>query len=150
MSREDDFASRLTGDATLMAILTGGVWKSEDVGPEGITRDTAAAAFDASGWLKPCVLVHQRANVPDGQVSDEEAQLDSAIQMVELWFYQDRGYDSIDAAKARCYVLLKGHAFADSFPVRLANVIDRQRDEGALSGASLARQDWQVNSVIGE
>jgi hypothetical protein len=150
MSRESDFATRMTGDATLMAILTGGVHRYEVTGQDGITRDATPSAFDANGYLRPCALVKQRANVADGWVDDEEAQFDSAIQIVEIWFYEDSGYTNIDAAAARCYTLFKGYAFADSFPVRLANVMDRQRDNGALHGASMARQDWQVNSVIGE
>lgn len=148
-NRESDFATRMAADTTLMALLPGGVFRSGLIGSEGISRDTTPTAFDASGWLLPSALVRQRANVPDGVVSDENAQLDSASQIVEVWFYEDSGYTAIDAAMARVYTLLKGYAFADSFPLALANVIDRQRDEGALSGASLARQDWQVFSLIG-
>lgn len=149
MAREDDFATRMTGDATLMAILTGGVFKSGTVGDDGITRAVASSAFDSDGYLKPCCLVKQRGNVPDGQVEDEIAQIDSAIQIVELWFYQDSGYTAIDLAMARTRVLFRGYFLSDSFPLQLVNVLDRQRDKGALTGASLARQDWQVNNILG-
>lgn len=150
MSREGDFAARMTGDATLMLILTGGVFTSGVVGIEGITRETAAAAFDANGYLKPCALVKQRGNVPDGNVRDGLAQHTSAIQVVEIYFYADTGYTAIDSAMARSYVLFEGYSFADSFPVELSNVLDRLRDEGALNNASMARQDWAVYSVIGD
>jgi hypothetical protein len=150
MSREEDFAARMLADTTLMQTLTGGVFTSGTVGINGITRDVAPTAFDANGYLEPCALVRQRGNVPDGNVRDGMAQTTSAIQVVEIYVYEDTGYTNIDAALARMYVLFEGYAFSDSFPVELSNVIDRQRDTGALNGASLARQDWAVYSVIGD
>lgn len=149
MSREADFAARMTADSALMLILTGGVYRAELVGLEGLTRETTPNAFDANGYLKPSVLVRQRGNVPDGTVRDGLAQVVSTTQVVELYLYEDRGYTAIDAALARLFVLLEGHIFAGSYPVELVNVIDRARDEGALNGASLARQDWAVYSILG-
>lgn len=149
MSRESDFATRMTGDATLMAILTGGVHQSGAVGIEGITRETVAAAFDANGYLKPCALVAQRGDIPTGDVVDYLAQVTSNRQIVEIWVYQDApSYTAIDAALARLRTLFFGHWFSDTFEIRLANVLDRERDEGSLSGASMARQDWQVDSIV--
>lgn len=150
MAREDDFKTRMTNDATLMAILTGGVYTKGEVGREGITRETAPSAFDANGYLEPCALVVQRGLVPDGQVHDEEEQLASAGQVVEIYNYEDSGYGNIDSAQARQFVLFFGHQFSDSFPVELFNVLDRERDEGALKGASLSRQDWMVREIQGD
>lgn len=148
-SREDDFKARMVADvANLMLILTGGVFTSGGVGLDGISRDSAPDAFDADGFLQPCALVKQAGNIPDGQVVDYAAQVASANQRVEIWLYQDRGYDAIDAAAARLYTLFQGHVLTGTFEIRLANVLDRQRDEGSLSGASTARLDWQVDSII--
>lgn len=151
MSRESDFATRIAADATLMAVLTGGVYQAGSAGLEGLGREATPGAFDASGFLKPCALVRQRGNVPDGNVRDGLAQVVSATQVIEIWLYCDQsaGYTPIDAALARLFVLFEGYIFADSYPVELVNVIDRARDEGALSGASLARQDWAVYSILG-
>ncbi len=146
-SREADFATRMAADATLMAILTGGVYKAETVGVEGITRESAAAAFDASGYLRPCALVRQRGLIPDGNVIDPMAQVTSATRVVEVWLYQDRNYDQIDLALARIRALFQGYQFSDSFEVFWINTIDRQRDTGALANASLARIDFAVYSV---
>jgi len=148
VAREDDFRTRMTGDTTLMATLTGGVYTSSAVGPEGITRDTTPTAFDASGYLKPCALVRQRGSVPTGEVVDYNDRTTSARQIVEIWLYQDRGYSAIDTALARLYVLFQGHQWSNSFETRLANVLDRQRDPGALAGASMARQEWQVDFIL--
>lgn len=148
MSREADFASRMTGDATLMATLTGGVFKTETVGVEGVTRETTPTAF-SSGYLLPCALVRQRAIVPDGIVEDDIEQDTSVRQVVEIWLYEDRGYTSIDSAASRLFVLFQGYQFSDAFPAKLINQIERERDPGALKGASLARLDFEVFSVKG-
>lgn len=148
MAREDDFATRMLADATLVAILTGGIYKSGTVGLEGITRDTTPLAF-SNGYLLPSALVKQRGNVADNQVRDGIAQHTSTIQVVEIYLYQDTGYTSIDSAKARLYVLFEGHQFNDSLPVESVNELDRERDDGALAGASLERIDFAVYSVRG-
>lgn len=148
-TREADFASRMA-DATLTAILTGGVHQAGLVGLEGITRDSTPAAF-SGGYLLPCALVKQRGNVPTLDVVDYLAQHTSARQIVEVWLYQDApAYTAIDAAVARLYILMQGHRFADTFEVRLANVLDRERDQGSLAGASMGRLDWQVDSILGD
>lgn len=148
MSHEDEIATIMSADDTLMAILTGGVFKSGTVGIDGITREVAPTAFDANGYLEPCALVRQRGNVPTSDVKDYEQQVVSATQVVEIYVYQDTGYDQIDLALARLYTLLFGEFLSDSFELDLVNVIDRGRDTGALNGASLARQDWVVDFVM--
>jgi len=149
MSRESDVATRLN-DVTLLATLTGGIFQYSAVGLEGITRETAAA-FDGSGWLKPCALVKQRGLIPDGILQDEMVQKISTRQVVEVWFYADSGagYAGLDTAMARVFVLLYGYQFTGAFPAQLVNVIDRQRDVGALTGACMARQDWLIVSIFG-
>lgn len=149
MSREADFKARMIADTTLMAILDGGVFTSEDVGRDGITRTSAPDAFDANGFLQPAALVKQRGNVPDNQVVDQMAQIRSATQVIEIYLYQDSGYDQVDLARARLYVLFEGYAFSNTFPAEWVNTIDRQQDEGALSGASLARIDFLVADIQG-
>lgn len=149
MSRESDFATRMAADATLMAVLTGGVYQSGTVGRLGITRETAPAAFDAGGFLLPCALVRQRGRVPDGAVRDGAAQATSVAQVVEVWLYEDAGYSAIDAAAGRIYALLEGVTVgSDTFPAELVNRLDRERDEGALAGASLGRMDFVIYSVM--
>lgn len=148
MSKENDFATRMTGDSTLMAILTGGVYKSESVGIEGITRETATGAF-SGGYLLPCALIHQRGAVPDGQISDGITPRASYGQAVEIYLYQDSGagYSAIDSAMLRLFVLFHGYSFSDSFPVEWVNTMDRLRDQGALNGAGMARMDFMVRSI---
>lgn len=150
MPRESDIADRMMADATLMAILTGGVYISATTGPLGISRDATPAAFDATGYLLPCALVRERALVPDNAVRDGMTQTVSAGQVVEVWVYEDRGYTAIDAALARLFVLLEGYQFAGCFPAEWVYSLTRQRDAGALDGASLARTDFMIRSIEGD
>lgn len=148
-SREDDFKAVMIASAPLLAVLTGGVFTLGATGPEGINRDTTAAAYDAGGYLKPCALIRQRGLVPDNQIVDGLAKIASAGQTVEIYLYQDRGYSAIDAARGLIYNSFQGVPFADTFPVEWSNTIDRQRDTGALAGASMARIDFFVRSIVG-
>lgn len=150
MSFESEVAAILQADATLVALLTGGIYTSATAGPNGITRETVSAAFDADGYLRPTALVKQRNVVPTGDVLDFDVKLESARQMVEVWLYSDQsvGYATLDTAAARVRTLLMGRQLTDSFELRLALWIDRQRDEGALSGAALERLDFQVDFIL--
>lgn len=147
MSRETDFKTVMQADATLMSVLTGGVYTVDTIGRDGISRDTAPAAFDSDGYLKPCALVKQRGQVPDNQVVDKS--IASASQVVEIWLYQDSGYTAIDSAVSRIFLLFNWHQFSNSFPLEWAGTINRERDSGSLNGASLARIDWLVAAIEG-
>lgn len=151
MSRESDFAARMRADATLIATLTGGIYTREDIGPDGISRETTPGAFDANGYLRPCALVKQRGDLPDGEVVDEGEQTVSARQVVEVWLYQRIAYAAIDAAKARLYTLFQSHQFSGASacaPIRwLGAPVQRERDPGALEHASMERVDFLVQSL---
>ena len=151
MSREADFKTYLDTDIVLGLTLVGGIYVAESLGVEGISRETTPAAF-SSGFLLPCALIRQRGEIPTRDVIEHDEFLFSTSQVVEIWLYQDRVYSGIDLARFRIMVLLNGHQFTDansgSFEPELVNVIDRQRDSGALKGASLIRMDWQVQSIL--
>ena len=151
MSREGDFKTVLSADIVLGLTLVGGIYVAEDLGFEGISRETTPAAF-SSGFLLPCALIKQRGEIPTADVVEYDEFLFSTNQVVEIWLYQDRAYSGIDLARFRIMVVLNGHQFSDefskSFEPTLVNVIDRQRDMGALKGASLIRMDWMVHSIV--
>lgn len=148
MTRETDFTDRMEADVTLMATLTGGAYAYGDLGREGMTRESVPGAYDANGYLKPCGVVKMRPLVPDFEVYDGISQDASARQVIEIWLYQDTGFTSIDAALARLYVLFQGYKFSDAFPCEWAGTpVTRERDEGVLQGASMARQDWLVCDI---
>lgn len=149
MSREDDVYTTLAATFVTSLYLTGGLYKAGDLGPEGVTRVSAPAAFDSDGFLKPCGLIRQRSAVNTGELSDYDYKLLSKREVVEIYLYQDggSGYDAIDGAASYITLQLTGESYSDSFEMDLANVLYRQRDNGALNGASLNKMDWAVVSV---
>jgi hypothetical protein len=151
VSREADIYTILNADATLLATLTGGVWKRELLGVEGISRQTAAAAFDSNGYLRPCALIAERATVPDGAVKDLMQRVISTRTVVEIYLYQDvsGGYTALDTAAARVYALLQGRQLTASFELELANVVGRWREmDGALKNACATRYDFLVTGMM--
>jgi len=147
MSREEDFQTVMEADTALMATLTGGVYTVGTIGRDGISRDTTPSAFDSNGYLLPCALVKQRDLIADNQVID--LNIASAAQVIEIYFYQDSDYGSIETAYNRCFALFNQRILSDSFPCEWIGLIDREQDGGALKGASLARQDWLIPSIQG-
>lgn len=147
MSRESDFKTLLDADAPLNVILTGGIYIYEDVGVEGISRETTPGAY-SSGYLLPCALIKQRGEVVTPDAKDYDTLLLSTSQVVEIWLYEDRGYSNLDNAKSRLITILHGYTFSTAFEAELIHVVDRQRDESALKDSSLVRLDWMINSVI--
>lgn len=149
MSLESSVYDILSGDATLMSLVTGGVKTSGELGMDGITRHTSPGSFTASGFLKPTILVRQRGMSPDGFLRDGMAKEVSLAQVVEVWIYQDQGsYSAIDSIIPRVFSLLEGEILGDGFPAELVNVLDREVDPGALSGSSMARMDFLVNTIM--
>jgi hypothetical protein len=147
MSREAEVAALLEADATLMAILTGGVYTVSELGREGITQDSAPGSFDSDGYLKPTAIVKQRGIVPAGSINDLREKIKSASQVVEIWLYQDTNFDAIDSAQDRIYTVLQGEPLTGTYEMDWAFTMDRMRDEGALNGASMLRIDFQVVSI---
>jgi hypothetical protein len=89
----------LAGDATLMAALPGGLHKAAEVGE--ISRQDTPAAFDANGEIQTCALLRFGPLVPI------EPYLHSARQTFALYLYEPKGYQNVDAARERAYVLLQ-------------------------------------------
>lgn len=151
VSRESDIYAILSADATLLATLTGGVYKRESVGIEGISRQTAASAFDSNGYLKPCALIAERATVPDGVVRDLMARVISTRVVVEVYLYSDSsaGYAPLDTAFARIYALLQGRQLTASFEIELVNAVGRWREvDGSLMNACATRYDFLVSGIL--
>jgi hypothetical protein len=87
--------AKLTGDTTLMALLTGGLHTATE-----ITRQLTPTAFDANGEIKPCALVKIEGESPVGPY-DSSGRLFAVV-----YLYERTGYTTIDAALDRAFVLL--------------------------------------------
>lgn len=151
MSRESEIADYLRADYVLMAILTGGVYTNEEAGVEGLRRGEHSPtkdAFDpATGFLLPCAVVRQRANAPFGGLRDQRLKQTSASQIVEIYFYQDRGHDIADTARDRVYELLEGHPLAQTWPAIWVFDTAPTPDAGPVKNSTVFRSDYQVVSI---
>jgi hypothetical protein len=123
----------LEADATLVAILTGGI---HDTGE--ITRQLAPAAFNANNEIKPCALLK----------SSNELAMQNKIQAVQtplvIYLYQRSGYTAIDAALARIHTLLEQLHIGTSsvWEVQFNSEIARTVDEGLK--CPMAVQRWNL------
>ena len=85
----------LQADTTLLALLTGGVHRAQE-----ISRQGTPSAFDTNKEIKPCALVKQETATPWGPYEH------SGRLYIIVWFYQRAGYDAIEQARQRVYTLL--------------------------------------------
>ncbi len=132
----------LEADATLLATATGGVWDFDETGRLGLSRTVTPAAFDSNGRIKPCVLLKLRSSTPDSHLRDDAGQYSSTVDMLEVWFYQDAGYDSIETMRNRVYALLHAKQLTGAFAVHWAGDVRGQRD--VELDASVERSQYQV------
>jgi len=96
----------LAGDATLAAILTGGLYDGTEV--NDISRQATPAAYDEYSELKPCAIVKPETQAPAGPHPD------GSRLYVTVWFYQQNGSTAIDLARVRAYHLLHRTTLAGS------------------------------------
>lgn len=106
----DDIRAALeadTGAGGVATLLAGGIYDVAEAGRIGLSRDNTATsgAYDANGKLRPCVFIRSRSEVPD-LVVDDPAPATSVRETVELWFYQDDGFGTIEAAETRAFRIL--------------------------------------------
>lgn len=85
----------LAADATLMALLPGGLYAGGE-----ISRQGTPSAFDGNKELRACGLVAQEAQIPFGPFEG------GARLFLTVTFWQQSGYAAIDAAIDRVFALL--------------------------------------------
>jgi hypothetical protein len=99
MTIRGDVLATLDDDATLMAILTGGMYDAGLLPADGLTPTSAPAAFNGAR-VKPCGLIRWR-NVGETAIVGS-----SRRRFFQIFFYQVAGQTQIEAAQSRCRVLL--------------------------------------------
>ena len=130
MSLRSAVLAVLTGDTTLMATLTGGVY-----GETEISRQETPDAFDANGEIEPCALLTMEAEDPTGPFET------SSRAFVAVYFYARSGYSAIDTALARVYALLHRQRVSGEsvWEIRHAGDVRDQRDPALDCAMSMSR-----------
>ena len=98
MSAFSAVVDRLQDDATLAALLTGGVYDGEST--PTVNRQATPDAFDAFGEMLPCALVKAESATPWGPLHD------SGRLYLLVWLYDQHDYTVIETARNRVYTLL--------------------------------------------
>lgn len=115
--QSDAVYSILNADATLLASLTGGIWKyartvsgdTNSIGRNGISSVVMANAY-ANGLLKPCAIVAARGEMPWGGAYDHGEKMKSVRDVIEVYLYidGDGGVSALLTAGDRVEHLLDG------------------------------------------
>ena len=127
----------LSGDATFLAALPGGVYDLAVV--DEISRQATPVAFDANKELQPCAALRLNGPVPV-RPYDHGARL-----TFELYFYERFGFASIEPARERAYDLLHlakltpVGSTAGNWEIRHADDVLQQRDEALRASLEMSR-----------
>lgn len=148
--RETEIAELMRNDALVSALLPGGVYTYTETSVEGFRRgddSLTGSAFDANGDLLTCALVKQRALMPLSTVRNPTQKFAATRQVVEIYYYENRGYEEIELAKAQVYTLLEGARLSDSYPMHWDYETAPVPDMGPIQFSTVLRQDWIITSV---
>lgn len=88
---------KLLADATLVALLPGGIYAVKEIKR---SDSTVAAAFDANGEIKPCANVKEALEQADGPIQF------AGRAFLTIYFYEFSGYATTVQARARIHTLL--------------------------------------------
>jgi hypothetical protein len=123
----------LETDATLEAILTGGIHAGTE-----ISRQLTPDAFDAASEIKPCALVKIERETQWGPY-DSDAAL-SARTYVVIYAYERQGYTHIDPALDRIRTLLhRAKLGSGTWQIAWADDSDDLMDEGLACAMRYSR-----------
>lgn len=147
MSAASEIKVLLEADAILLASATGGIWDYDETGRLGLSLETTPGAYTAAGIIKPAIVVKGRGARPQGQINDEAARTLSTREIVEIWFYQDEGYDTIATMRNRVFTLLHEVRVEGTFRAQWAGNILANMTDDEMGNISVERDDYAVTAL---
>lgn len=153
MTRESEIVTYLLTDATLVALLPGGIYTGQEVDSYGgFSREDGSPtedAYDADGFLLACAMVRDGAIVPSGGIRDLKEKTTGVSQTSRIYYYQDRGHGTIFTAADRGHYLMEGHQFFAAYPAEWAGDTQPLNEGGPLKGNSVIQQSWLIRWIRG-
>lgn len=149
MSRVTQIRDFLRSDATLVALLTGGIWQLSDTGRNGLDRRSRPEAFDGTtGVLKPTAVLRGRGHHKWGGIDDITESTTSGRQVLEIYFYDDgdRTYNTIESARSRVKSLLHYKRLPGISMIKWFNNLDDEKAE-ELNEALMIRGDYEIIAI---
>lgn len=121
MSLSGDIKTALLADATLVGLLTGGIYN--DV--EEISRQNTAAAFDATTKeIKPCALIKVPSEVPTGPY------VRGVRTTFVIYVYQRQGYGVIEPAMGYIFNDVNDQQIGSNvWNIEYVSAVYQQRDQ---------------------
>ncbi len=149
MSIETELRDYLAGDATLVALLDGGIYAwDEETNRNGVTLNDTPAAFDEFGVLLPCAVVKAPETQNWGGIRDRKVASQST--RIEIYVY-DEGRNSRDTAVLPAYdriVALTDAEFIEGVGhMRHYHRLDIRDID--MSNALVTKADFQVVGIRG-
>lgn len=140
------FKAVLTSDSTLMALLTGGIFDAAVLDYTGEGASQAPRQSDGV-TLKPHAVIRWGAGTPNGS----SYKVAGEVESVEVYVYQDTGYDVIESAILRMRTLL-GDRYLTTDDRALAHVLKTpfkgpQITEEALGMAACQFDRFFINTA---
>jgi len=130
MSLSSEVKTVLDANASLMAVLTGGV----HVDVEEISLQKTPGAFDSNKEIKPCALIKIPNETPTGPYPT------SARTTIVVYLYQRSGYDKIAAAMVYIYGELNEKRIGTNvWNIEHVNSVHQQRDQALDCALGLLR-----------
>lgn len=133
----------LEADATLTAILTGGIFDAAELDKNGL--NASISGLYTNEQLNPCLVIRWRGAIPYGPHYTADRR--SERQFFELYFYEENGNANIDAAIRRCKLLLdRTQRTADNVGLCWVNWVNDMGEGVAdeLGGASMNFSRYEV------
>lgn len=132
MNIKDAIYQRMTADAPLLALLTGGVYQVAELSP---TMEPPTP-FDEVGRMRPSALVRHEASTAVGP----RGRFDR--QFAVVFFYDQSGYAAIDAALDRTREILhEQRVGSGTYELRHVDTIRDQYDDALLAYMHRARYE---------
>lgn len=132
----------LNNDATLSAILTGGVYVFDTIPTEGINRTTMPSAYGVNGLLLPVGVVKGREVLPFGNIRDTQAVYQTVRQPIEVYLYCDRAGSSATLASACDHIWAISHSYAGLFRLLYrSQVLSR---DNTMNNALMIRMEFDL------
>lgn len=139
----EDLVTYLETDATLLALLTGGIYSSEEVGRQGFTYTDQSGNLFSDSTIKPTAYVRARSQVPTSALRDQGQGAFSFRQVVEIWLLQDNAYGIIESAKVRIITLLHDQ-HVNSRHWQLFNTREGRRSNEVAGAMEIVLDFWST------
>jgi hypothetical protein len=130
MTLSSELKTVLQANASLMAVLTGGIF----VDVEELSLQKTPGAFDTNKEVKPCILIKVLNETPTGPYKT------SVRTTFVIYFYQRSGYDKIAAAMVYAYGELNEEKIGTGvWNIEHVNSVHQQRDQALDCALGLLR-----------